>query len=235
MSACVREHTARYPLVDYRGFRLSRLTDPRFSHLLLLSGWLVYFLLYFLTENFIPESHLHLVHCRLDDLVPFCEPFVLAYVSWFALIVISLLWYLRHDVQRFKDMQVFIMITQGLAMLVYILWPSVQDLRPDPFPRENIFTWMLSVIYAFDTPTGVCPSLHVAYSLGILSVWAKDERAPKGWKAALCVWVLLIVLSIMFIKQHSAIDILCALPVSLVAEICVYGKRWWLPRLKGRE
>ena len=48
------------PVVDYRQFRLSRLNDPQFSHLKLLLGWVVYFLFYFLTENFIPPESCHL-------------------------------------------------------------------------------------------------------------------------------------------------------------------------------
>ena len=51
------------PVVDYREFRLKKLNEPRFSHLKLLVGWLVYFLFYFLTENLIPASTCHPVHC----------------------------------------------------------------------------------------------------------------------------------------------------------------------------
>lgn len=42
------------PVVDYRKLRLSNIRTPEYSHLLLLLGWVGYFLLYFLTENFIP-------------------------------------------------------------------------------------------------------------------------------------------------------------------------------------
>ena len=30
----------------------------------------------------------------------------------------------------------------------------------------------------------------------------------------------------MFVKQHSAIDVACALPLGLLAEILVFGKYW---------
>ena len=36
---------------DYSGFSLRKLNEPRFAHIGLLSGWLGYFALYFLTEN----------------------------------------------------------------------------------------------------------------------------------------------------------------------------------------
>ena len=119
-------------------------------------------------------------------------------------------------------------------MACYILYPSRQDLRPDVFPRENVLTALMGFIYSFDTSTGVCPSLHVAYSLGILSVGLKDRDLAAGWKAALTFVVVMICAAVCFVKQHSAVDVLMALPVCLLAEILVYGKDYWLPKIKGR-
>lgn len=115
-------------------------------------------------------------------------------------------------------------------MLCYIVYPSVQDLRPAFFPRQNVFTWLLGIIYAFDTPTGVCPSLHVAYSLGILSVALKDKDLSGWLKAVLGLFVLMVCMAVCFVKQHSSIDVVAALPVCLLAEILVYGKDYWKPR-----
>ena len=211
--------------VDYRGFRLSKLKEPRFSHLMLLGGWIVYFALYFLTENLIPVTKCHEVHSRLDDLIPFNEYFVIIYCIWFALVFGYLLFYLLYDVERFRQLQCFIMVTQAVAMAVYIIWPSIQLLRPEVFPRDNFFTRVLSFIYAFDTPTGVCPSLHVGYSLGILSVCLKDDHASAAWKACVFVLTVLIAISTAFVKQHSVVDILAALPLGLLAEIVVFGRK----------
>ena len=130
---------------------------------------------------------------------------------------------------------IIIMITQAVAMLCYIVYPSIQNLRLDSFPRQNVFTAILGFLYAFDTPTGVCPSLHVAYSLGILSVALKDRKLSRAVKAALVVFVTLVCLAVCFVKQHSALDVLAALPVCLLAEGLVYGRDYWLPRLQARS
>ena len=225
-------------LVDYSGFSLRRLNEPRFSHLWLLLGWVAYFILYFITENLIPFERCHVIHGFLDDVIPFTEAFVIFYVGWYVLVFGFLGFYLLFDVECFKKLQTYIMITQGVAMLCYIIYPNMQDLRPEVFPRQNFFTWVLGIIYAFDTPTGICPSLHVAYSLGILSVGLKDRDLPWGWKAALTFFVLMVCAAVCFVKQHSAVDVLAALPVCLIAEIAVYGKDYWLlkwRRLTGRS
>ena len=214
------------PVVDYRQFRLSKLNDPQFAHLKLLLGWVVYFLFYFLTENFIPVENCHVIHSALDDRIPFNEFFFIPYCFWYLLIVISLVYFALYDVENFKNLQIFIIITQVVAMTVYILYPSVQDLRPTEFARDNFFTWLAGIIYTLDTPTGVCPSLHVAYSLGIGSCWLKEKSASKLWKGFVVFSVILISLSTAVVKQHSVVDIAAALPVGLLAEILVFGKYW---------
>ena len=225
------------PVVDYRQFRLSKLNEPRFSHLKLLLGWVGYFILYFLTENLIPADRCRPVHMWLDDVIPFCEWFLIPYVFWYVLIVISLGYFLLYNVDSFKRLQTYIIVTQVAAMAIYILFPSRQDLRPVSFERDNFLTRCVGLLYAFDTNTGVCPSLHVAYSIGIASVWVRQKGAHLAWKAFVVVAVILICLSTMFIKQHSAVDFFAALPVCLLAEGIVYGRDYrakWLRQKRRR-
>lgn len=218
------------PVVDYREFRLSRLNEPRFAHLKLLGGWLVYFALYFLTENLIPASRCHVIHCALDDIIPFWEGFVPVYCYWYVWIAASLGWFMLYDIRSFKRLQIYIMITQAVAMLLYILFPSVQLLRPESFARDNALTRLMAFIYAFDTPTGVCPSLHVAYSMGIASVWCHSKGLGWRGKAFMVLSAVAVSVSTAFVKQHSAVDIFAALPVGLLAEYMVFGRtrlnRW---------
>ncbi len=218
------------PVVDYREFRLSRLNDPQFSHLKLLFGWIGYFALYFLTENIIPAEACHPVHCFLDDIIPFCEFFIIPYVLWYVWIVASLLVFALYDIDSFCKLQKYIIVTQVVAMVVYILYPTRQDLRPEVFPRENLFTWVLSLLYTFDTNTGVCPSLHCAYSIGIASVWLKRRQSHWWTKAFMVFAAFMVCISTMFVKQHSAVDFFAAIPVCILAEILVFhlpkkGKR----------
>ena len=116
-------------------------------------------------------------------------------------------------------------------MACYIIYPTRQDLRPEHFDRNNLFTFVMGFIYAFDTSTGVCPSLHAAYSIGILSVGLKDKTMPDICKVLLTFFVIMICLSVCFVKQHSAVDVLAALPVCLLAECLVYGRDCWRRRL----
>lgn len=216
----------RRPVVDYRQFRFSKLNDPEFSHLKYLLGWVGYFSLYFLTENLIPSERCYVVHSPLDDLIPFCEWFLIPYVFWYLLIVISLLYFALYNTEGFKRLQTFIIVTQVVAMAIYILFPNRQDLRPTEFANDNLLTQGVSFLYSFDTSTNVCPSLHVAYSLGLASAWLKEKDVSAWWKTFVVIAVVLICLSTAFIKQHSVVDIFAALPLGVLAEIIAYRKPW---------
>ncbi len=208
--------------LDYREFRLSKINDPQFSHLKLLLGWIGYFILFFLTENLIPEESCHIIHSPLDDIIPFHEGFLIPYVFWYLLIVISLGYFLLYNIDSFKKLQTYIIITQIIAMAVYIIYPSCQELRPSDFPRDNFLTDCVKLLYSLDTNTGVFPSLHCAYSFGIASVWLKEKKAAKLWKVFVVISVTLICLSTVFIKQHSVSDFFAAIPVGIIAEILVF-------------
>lgn len=214
----------RKPVVDYRKFRLSKLNEPEFKHLLYLLGWLGYFTLYFLTENLIPRENCYPVHCALDDMIPFCEYFVIPYVGWYLLIVVSLLYFALYNPDNFKNLMKFIIVTQVTAMVIYIIFPNRQDLRPDMFVRDNLFTDIVKLLYSFDTSTNVCPSLHVAYSVGIASTWLKEKSASAWCKTIVTVFCLLVCVSVVFVKQHSAVDIFAAIPVCILAEWIAFGR-----------
>ena len=220
------------PVVDYKQFRLSKINDPQFSHLKLLLGWVGYFALYFITENFIPNERCYVVHSPLDDIIPFCEIFVIPYVFWYLLIVISLVYFALYNVDNFKNLMKFIIITQVVAMAIYIIFPNRQDLRPMEFSRDNIFTQVVGFLYSFDTNTNVCPSLHVAYSIGIASTWLKEKSASAWWKVFVVIAAIIICMSTAFIKQHSVVDAFVALPMCLLAEIIVFGKTYWREKFK---
>ena len=218
------------PAVDYRNLRLG---DPQYSHLKLLWGWVGYFLLFFLTERYIPPERCHVMWCTLDDKIPFCEGFAIFYVGWYGLVAGSLVYFLLYDIPAFCNLQTYLIITQILGMSACILYPSRQDLRPETFPRENILTAVMGFIYRIDTNTGVFPSMHVAYSVAVASVWLRRKTSPLWVRLALTTFCFGVCLSVVFVKQHSVLDILGAIPVCLAAEWFVYGKGFRCNREDG--
>ncbi len=219
-------------LVNYRDFRLSKLFTREYSYLLLTLSWVVYLILFFLTEKLIPADKCFIVHSPLDDLIPFCEFFIIPYFLWYFLILFTFLYFLFYNVDSFKKLSYFIIITQVAGLICFTFFPTKQELRPTEFVRDNIFTDCVAFLYSIDTNTGVCPSLHVAYSLGIGSAWIKEKGVSIWFKVFIVLLVVLICASTVFLKQHSVIDFFAALPICLFAEIVVYGKSCYLKKYK---
>lgn len=211
----------------YRDIRLSNLHSPRYKHLFLLLYWPPYGLLFGLVESKWPSIWESItgeplvffeVACPLDSWIPFCEWFVIPYYFWFAYIVGMLLYGLLFDRQSFRDCMYFIMLTYSATIVIYLLWPNMQALRPAAFDRENVLTWIVQKLYNFDTNTNVCPSIHV---LGSVAVSLTGLRAPGlqhwGWKVFFHTSNLLICLSTVFLKQHSILDVFAALLLCAIA------------------
>lgn len=213
------------PIVDYRKFRLSKISTPEYSHLKLLLAWAGYFLAYFLTERLIPTERCTPIWCPLDDLIPFCEWFVIPYVGWYLLVAGSLLYFALYNPDNFRKLMKYIIVTQIVATILYVVFPSRQDLRPEVFPRENVLTSIMGFLYSIDTNTGVCPSLHVAYSLGIASTWLREDSAARWVKILIVIFAILVCISTAFVKQHSVLDGIAAIPVCLLAEYLVFFRK----------
>lgn len=174
-----------------------------------------YLLLFFITEKLVTTNY-WVSYCPLDDIIPFCPPFVLFYVLWYPLMVGTGLFLMWKDPRAFIRYMYFVSIGLTTSLIICLLFPNGQDLRP-VLTEDDIFTWILRQIYAADTNTNVLPSMHVVGTMAALWAWF-DTRIPlRKWvRPALVVLGLLINASTVFVKQHSFLDIVAGLVLSLI-------------------
>ena len=146
---------------DYRQFRLRKLNTPEFSHIKLLLFWPVFGLAFLALERFRPHAAYHVMHCALDDAIPFSEWALIPYLLWFVYLIGALAYTFFQDVPAFRRMMRFVIVTYTAATVVYFIYPTQQLLRPEAFAHDNALTRAVAWFYTFDTNTNVCPSLHV--------------------------------------------------------------------------
>ena len=213
-------------MVDYRNFRFSKLNTPEFQHLKYLVFWPIFGVLFLIVERLWIRDHYTSIHCSLDDLIPFCEYFLIPYLFWFVLLIGMHLYALLFDTESFKKLMRFIIVSYSLAMMIYIVFPNCQELRPLVFERNNVFTRFLAGFYQFDTNTIVCPSIHVIGSVAVMvSAWNSRHFHTPGWRIIFGAVTILISMSTVFLKQHSVLDVFAAIPVCILAYYVVCGKR----------
>ena len=201
----------KHPVRDYLRLRAHNLNSEEFRHLWLLAFWPVFGGLFWLVEVSIPLEACHEVYCRLDDYIPFVEYFVIPYLLWYVYLIGIHVYTLLYDVDSFRKLMKFVIITYSVTLLIYLIWPNCQMLRPEVFPRDNVFTNVIAGLYAADTNTNVCPSLHVVGSLAVcFTSWHCRGLHGKICRTGFNVAAILISVSTVFMKQHSIIDILAA-------------------------
>ena len=129
------------------------------------------------------------------------------------------LYLLVRDREGFRRYMVFLALTFFLSELIWFLIPNGQDLRPSVMPRDNFLTRWVAGLYAIDTNTNVFPSVHVVGSVGAaLAVWDSPRlRAHPLLRWGVPVLAALICISTLFIKQHSILDVVSGLVLSLLA------------------
>lgn len=210
-------------MADEGIFHIRRLGRPEYAHLKLLLLWPVYLVAFLVTERFLPRSFYHPMHHPLDDLIPFHEGFLIPYVFWYVFMAGSILYTLRTDTRAFRRQGWFMIFTFGTASVIYLLYPTCQQLRPEVFPRDNVLSRIVQFLYMIDTSTNVCPSLHVCGSIGAALGLTDTKRfGSLGWKIAIWCITALIVLSTVFLKQHSVVDVFWGMALSLASYILAY-------------
>ncbi len=215
--------------VDFRRFSLKTLLFGEYRYLLLLLFWPIFGLCFSSLEKFrtLENCKHFVVYSPLDDVIPFCELFVIPYMIWFGYIVGMYVYTVFFDTEAFKKYMYFVIGTYTVTIIIYLIFPTVQELRPnlEGLGRSNFLTRFMGDFYNFDTNTNVCPSLHVIGAVAVsVAAWHSKLFGKKGWRIAFTVMTVLIALSTVFLKQHSIIDMPWALLVCAVVYPFVYSE-----------
>ena len=196
----------------------------KYSH-----AWVFLYALIYLPWFSYLEQHVtsdyYLIHSPFDDYIPFVEYFIVPYLMWFLFVIIGAGYFFFTDKKGFYKLAAFLITGMTIFLIICTLFPNGLHLRPTTFARDNIFTHIVQYVYSVDTPTNVLPSIHVFNSMVIaIAVAHSDKLNEKKWIQHLT-YILagLIILSTMFLKQHSVTDVFAALVMAGVIYPFVYA------------
>ncbi|MBQ4650866.1 MAG: phosphatase PAP2 family protein [Firmicutes bacterium] len=188
--------------------------------------WIIYIVLFLTAEQ--RDEEVEIIFVPIDDLIPFCEYFIVPYFMWFGMIAL-VVGYFAFFAQKDKEYNQ-LMINLCLGMVVFLavcyIYPNGLNLRPH-LTGENIFEKMVMFLYKIDTPTNVLPSLHVYNTVCCLIAVLKNKFLRSKKAVVYGIWILsiLIILATMFLKQHSVIDVITALGLNWAIYNFVYREK----------
>ena len=171
------------------------------------------------------DVHYFLIHSRLDYYIPFIEYFIVPYLLWFAVVAVAAGYFFFTDKTGFYRLFAFLAIGMTFFLLLCTVFPNGLNLRPATFARDNIFVELVKHVYATDTPTNVLPSIHVFNSIGVCIAIGHSEALKRHRKIQYGSYLLAIsiILSTVFLKQHSVTDVIAALVLACVVYPFVYA------------
>ena len=157
----------------------------KYRHALPLALYGIIYMLWFTHLEKTVTSHYRLIHFSPDDLIPFCEAFVIPYLLWFAYVAVVVIYFFFRDKDDYFRACTFLFTGMTVFLIV---------------------------------------SIHVYNSLGCHIAVMKSARLEKKKGIRACSFVLCvsIILSTMFIKQHSVFDVTTAFIMAAVMYGIVY-------------
>lgn len=177
----------------------------------------LYMMAFMLMEK--SEAKTHLIHSLVDDKIPFCEYFIIPYVIWYFFLLGTVVYFTFFCSSRKEYYQ--ILGTLGVGMTVFLIisyvYPNGQNLRPN-LTGDSIFIQAVRFLYVIDTPTNIFPSMHVFNATASCVALLQNRKCRKNpvVSGGIVVLTISIILSTMFLKQHSVADVMTALILNII-------------------
>lgn len=178
---------------------------PSYSVLPLFLMLLVNFFAYYVSKILISGREKYDFGIFIDDRIPLIAPFIviylLAYVQW----VIGYIVVVRENERTCSRAASANIIAKTLCFLIFVIVPT--EIERQAVSGTDIFSNLVKFIYFMDTPINLFPSIHCMESYAIIRFTLPLKTVGKTYKAVMCVFSVLVFLSVLFTRQHFIVDI----------------------------
>lgn len=187
----------------------------RYPLLLVVVWGLAYNIAFMTIGHLVPPRHV--VHIWLDDIIPFSEWFVIPYFCWFIWIPVTVLYCLKKYRKEYFELCFVLLSGMSLCAVFYAFFPNCLDFR-SAVPERNILCKLVNTLYEFDPATNVFPSVHVGVSVGawIVMLGSRELRKKTGLQILNLCMMILVSMSTVMIKQHSAADVFAGAALNIL-------------------
>lgn len=170
-------------------------------------------------------THFHVIHVALDDYIPFCEYFIIPYFLWFGYVAWGVGYFYRKNKDEYFRLCTMLFTGMTIFLIVSTIYPNGHYLRPATFEHNNIFVQIVKWLYATDTATNLFPSIHVYNSIAVnIAVWHSENfKNQKVVRFGSAILMVSIILSTMFLKQHSVFDVVTGIIMAATMYLLVYS------------
>ena len=205
-----------------------RYMDARFP--LIFGGQIVIFLLIkFFQHNY------HVLNWRIDTKIPFIPEFIYLYLFFFLYMVVCYSYLFVQDRNGYYRACRTAIIGALITYIVFLCYPTEMVDERNLCNVDALTRWLCVVTFAADYPAINCfPSLHCVDTFIVVYSICSSRNTMLWVKCVVLLVSVLIVLSILFTKQHYVVDIFGALiVVSIVVFIDKkFSETWYFQCLR---
>lgn len=185
-------------------------------------------LVYFATGRLVDDASLHDLSCALDRRIPFLPEWVTVYFLAYPFWIIGGALIFGEGPERAFRMTAAFLLAMAASGALFIAWPGTIE-RPEPAGNGFFLAWV-RLLYRIDPPKNLCPSMHVLNSYYCWRGLWGCKRVSAWVRRFAFLFLVLVCLSVLFVKQHALVDI----PVAVViaeATLRLGGAfpRRWIP------
>lgn len=155
-------------------------------------------------------DHGPLLRTRLDEWIPFVPVFVLPYIltwGYGGFIVLYALLSRTYDHRLFRYFYLAFLLMTGVECLLWLAFPAQISIRAEAaeLARSGLLGELTAYVYQRATPWNVIPSAHIAFAW--LAWLFSAHFAKTGHRWLFLALFSLVVLSVLFIKNHYLADV----------------------------
>lgn len=165
----------------------------------------LHFIFYWIPNLLMRGAYLHDFSLPIDEQIPFLSFFIIFYIGAYLQWGLSYIFHFGKSRSLCTRLAAADIMTKAVAAAFFVLLPST-IVRPTL--DGGFFDFLVSIIYFFDEPLNLFPSLHCTVSwLCFRSALSIRRELPRAYVWGQLVLSLLVFASTVFIKQHVFIDI----------------------------
>lgn len=169
-------------------------------------------LVFYATRPILPHLPAHSLSTPLDEMIPVVPAWVTIYFLSFLSWLVTILWILTESKRHAYRLCGVYSIIMIVTLICFLAYPVTIE-RPE-ITESGLFNDWMRLLYRVDSPTNLCPSLHVVISYLCWRGTMDCKKIPKWYQWFNLVFFILVCFCILFVKQHFIADIGVALVIT---------------------
>lgn len=188
---------------------------PRHTIPMMMVTWLWQGIAFYLPKLLIDDLPHYYITIPADRFVPFVPASAIVYVAAFPEWFICYILCAAQDKTRAYRFLCAEFLAKAICLVFFLVLPTA-IVRPS-VTGNSPCDWLMRLIYRFDSPTNLFPSIHCLMCWMCYRGMRDRPRAAQGVKAGLLVFALAVFVSTLTTKQHYIVDVFSGVAV---AELC---------------